>query len=168
MGSKIPISITGNLVADPELTISESGVAHAKLRVAVNQRIQGSDGTWRDGEPVFHNVSAFRALAENVANSLKKGDPVNVTGELEFRAYDKDGERREARRIIAETIGPDLRFGTAVYQRSSHPAPRPDTEVHADPHVSITGLPSAPAYNVSSKSPVVPPFGPPTGNEMVW
>jgi single-strand DNA-binding protein len=75
MGTKIPISITGNLVADPELTISDSGVAHAKLRVAVNQRIQGTDGTWRDGDPVFHNVSAFRALAENVANSLKKGIP---------------------------------------------------------------------------------------------
>ena len=169
MGTKIPISITGNLVADPELTISEGGVAHAKLRVAVNQRIQGSDGTWRDGEPVFHNVSAFRALAENVTHSLKKGDAVNVAGELEFRAYDKDGERREARRIIAETIGPDLRFGTAVYQRSSHPAPRPDAEVHADANVSVTGLSSAPAYNVSTKSPVVvPPFGPSTGNEMSW
>ncbi|WP_284990649.1 single-stranded DNA-binding protein [Arthrobacter sp. efr-133-TYG-120] len=169
MGTKISISITGNLVADPEITISEAGVAHAKLRVAVNQRIQGSDGTWRDGEPVFHNVSAFRALAENVANSLKKGDPVNVSGELEFRAYDKDGERREARRIIAETIGPDLRFGTAVYQRSSHPAPRPEAEVHADPHTAVNAMSSAPAYNVSTKSPVVvPPFRPATGNEMSW
>lgn len=169
MGTKIPISITGNLVADPELTISDSGVAHAKLRVAVNQRIQGTDGTWRDGEPVFHNVSAFRALAENVTNSLKKGDPVHVAGELEFRAYDKDGERREARRIIAETIGPDLRFGTAVYQRSSHPSPRPDAEVHTDPHASVSGLSSVPAYNVSTKSPVVvPPFGPAAGNEMSW
>jgi single-strand DNA-binding protein len=169
MGTKIPISITGNLVADPELTISESGVAHTKLRVAVNQRIQGTDGTWRDGEPVFHNVSAFRALAENVANSLKKGDPVHVAGELEFRAYDKDGERRESRRIIAETIGPDLRFGITVYQRSAHPSPRPDTEAHADPQPSVTGLTSAPSYNVSTKSPVVvPPFGPSTGNEMSW
>ncbi|GAA3278653.1 single-stranded DNA-binding protein [Paenarthrobacter aurescens] len=113
MNTKIPISIAGNLVADPELTIGESGTPHAKLRVAVNQRIQNPDGTWRDGEPVFHNVSAFRMLAENASTSLKKGDPVTVSGELEFRSYDKDGERREARRIIADTIGPDLRFGTA-------------------------------------------------------
>lgn len=122
MSTKIPVSIAGNLVADPELSIGESGVAHAKLRVAVNQRIQGADGTWRDGEPVFHNVSAFRALAENAATSLKKGDPVTVAGELEFRSYEKDGERREARRIVADTIGPDLRFGTAVYHRTSHVA----------------------------------------------
>ncbi|WP_457966878.1 single-stranded DNA-binding protein [Arthrobacter sp. D1-29] len=170
MNTKIPVSITGNLVADPELTIGESGVAHAKLRVAVNQRVQGADGTWQDGEPVFHNVSAFRALAENVANSLKKGDPVNVAGELEFRAYEKDGERREARRIIADTIGPDLRFGTAVYQRSSRTADaRPDAEVHAGPQASVAGVSSAPAYSVATKGPVVmPPFGPATGNEMSW
>ena len=170
MSTKIPVSITGNLVADPELTIGESGIAHAKLRVAVNQRIQGADGTWQDGEPVFHNVSAFRALAENVANSLKKGDPVNVAGELEFRSYDKDGERREARRIIADTIGPDLRFGTAIYQRSSRTADaRPDAEVHAGPQTPVVGVSSAPAYNVSTKSAtVVPPFGPAMGNEISW
>lgn len=82
MNTKIPITIAGNLVADPELTIGESGTPHAKLRVAVNQRIQNPDGTWRDGEPVFHNVSAFRMLAENASTSLKKGDPVTVSGNL--------------------------------------------------------------------------------------
>lgn len=168
MSTKIPVSIAGNLVADPELSFGESGVAHAKLRVAVNQRIQGADGAWHDGEPVFHNVSAFRALAENSANSLKKGDPVTVAGELEFRPYEKDGERREARRIVADTIGPDLRFGTASYHRSSHAAASaPDVEVQpglAPPPTAQAGLP---AYSVYSKSPlVVPPFGSMAGNEM--
>lgn len=170
MSTKIPISIAGNLVADPELSFGESGVAHAKLRVAVNQRVQGADGAWRDGEPVFHNVSAFRALAENSANSLKKGDPVTVAGELEFRSYEKDGERREARRIVADAIGPDLRFGTAVYQRSSHAAAAaPDAEVHAGVEAPVTAEAAAPAYNTTSKTPVVvPPFGPAAGNEMTY
>lgn len=170
MSTKIPVSIAGNLVADPELSFGESGVAHAKLRVAVNQRIQGADGTWHDGEPVFHNVSAFRALAENSASSLKKGDPVTVAGELEFRAYEKDGERREARRIVADTIGLDLRFGTAVYQRSSHAAPSgPDADVIAGPEVPMAAEAVAPAYNVTSKNPVVaPPFGATAGNEMSY
>lgn len=169
MSTKIPVSIAGNLVADPELSFGESGVAHAKLRVAVNQRIQGADGTWQDGEPVFHNVSAFRALAENSASSLKKGDPVTVAGELEFRSYEKDGERREARRIVADTIGPDLRFGTAVYQRSSHAAAAaPDAEVHAGVEEPVTAA-AARAYNTTSKSPVVvPPFGAAAGNEMTY
>ena len=167
MGTKIPISIAGNLVADPELSVAESGVAHAKLRVAVNQRIQGADGTWQDGEPVFHNVSAFRALAENSASSLRKGDPVTVAGELEFRSYEKDGERREARRIVADTIGPDLRFGTAVYQRMSH-APSAATEAETRAGFEAPAAEAAtPAYNVSSKSPVVvPPFGVAAGSEM--
>ena len=170
MSTKIPVSVAGNLVADPELSFGESGVAHAKLRVAVNQRIQGADGAWHDGEPVFHNVSAFRALAENTASSLKKGDAVTVAGELEFRSYEKDGERREARRIVADTIGPDLRFGTAVYQRSSHAAVAgPDAEVHVDVEAPMAAETARPAYNITSKSPVVvPPFGPAARNEMSY
>ncbi|WP_284990278.1 single-stranded DNA-binding protein [Arthrobacter sp. efr-133-TYG-120] len=168
MSTKIPISIAGNLVANPELTYGESGVAHAKLRVAVNQRIQGPDGTWQDGEPVFHNVSAFRALAENAANSLKKGDPVTLAGELEFRSYEKDGEKREARRIVADTIGPDLRFGTAAYQRSAHTAVAgPDAGVQTSAEASAAA--EAPAYNIATKSPVVvPPFGAAQGSEMSY
>lgn len=123
MGTRIPVSINGNLVADPELTYGESGIAHAKLRVAVNQRFQAADGTWRDGIPVFHNVSAFRGLAENVARSMRKGDPVTVTGDLEFRSYEKDGAQHEARRIVAEVVGPDLRFGTTSYERTPKTIP---------------------------------------------
>lgn len=170
MSTKIPVSIAGNLVADPELSFGESGVAHAKLRVAVNQRIQGADGTWHDGEPVFHNVSAFRALAENSANSLKKGDAVTVAGELEFRSYEKDGERREARRIVADTIGPDLRFGTAAYQRTSHAAVAgPVAEVHAGVEAPVAAESAPRGYSIASKSPVVvPPFGATAGNEMSY
>jgi single-strand DNA-binding protein len=170
MSTKIPVSIAGNLVADPELTFGDSGVAHAKLRVAVNQRIQGADGTWHDGEPVFHNVSAFRALAENTASSLRKGDPVTVAGELEFRSYEKDGERREARRIVADTIGPDLRFGTAVYQRASHAAASgPGAEVQAGIEAPAAAEAAAPAYSVISKGPaVVRPFAAAAGSEMSY
>ncbi|WP_320536143.1 single-stranded DNA-binding protein [Pseudarthrobacter sp. IC2-21] len=170
MSTKIPVSIAGNLVADPELSFGESGVAHAKLRVAVNQRIQGADGTWHDGEAVFHNVSAFRALAENTASSLKKGDAVTITGELEFRSYEKDGERREARRIVADTLGPDLRFGTAVYQRASHVAAAgPDAEVSAGPEGPVAAEAAGPAYNITTRSPVaVHPFGAGAGNEMSY
>ncbi|WP_218713034.1 single-stranded DNA-binding protein [Arthrobacter sp. BF1] len=123
MGTRIPVSINGNLVADPEIFYMESGIPHVKMRVAVNQRFQAADGTWRDGVPVFHNVSAFRALAVNVARSMRKGDPVTVTGDLEFRSFEKDGAQHEARRIIAEVIGPDLRFGTTSYERTPKVAP---------------------------------------------
>ena len=165
MSTKIPVNIVGNLVADPELTYGESGVAHARLRVAVNQRIQGADGIWQDGEPVFHNVSAFRALAENSSTSLRKGDPVTVSGELEFRAFEKDGEKREARRIVAETIGPDLRFGTAAYQRSPRAAAGPEAGVDAGLHSAPEA--AQPAYSIATKGPVEwAPLGGPARNEI--
>lgn len=155
MGTRIPVTINGNLVADPELSYGESGIAHAKLRIAVNQRFQAADGTWRDGIPVFHNVSAFRALAENVAASLKKGDPVTVIGELEFRSYEKDGAQHEARRIVAEVVGPDLRFGTSSYARTakvnvgaSVAAHGPD---HSDPGVA-NGWGTVPTQPLSAPS----------------
>lgn len=166
MSTKIPVNIAGNLVADPDLTYGESGVAHAKMRIAVNQRVQGADGSWHDGEPVFHNVSAFRALAENASNSLKKGDPVTVSGELEFRSFEKDGERREARRIVAETIGPDLRFGTAAYQRSARAA-GPEATVGAGLQAGPDAAQPAAPYSVTTKGPVTAsPFGGPARTEI--
>lgn len=167
MSTKIPVSIAGNLVADPELTYGESGIAHTKLRVAVNQRVQGADGVWHDGEPVFHNVSAFRNLAENVANSLHKGDPVTVAGELEFRSYEKDGERREARRIVADNVGPDLRFGTAAYQRTVH-TPSSTVQANVTPETQARADAEARrSFNVATKGPVVvPPFSQMASTEM--
>lgn len=157
MGTRIPVSIHGNLVADPELSYGESGIAHAKLRVAVNQRFQAADGTWRDGIPVFHNVSAFRALAENVAASLKKGDPVTVTGDLEFRSYEKDGAQHEARRVVAEVVGTDLRFGTTSYERT--PKAGPTIDMGSPAHV-----PSEPVVtNGSGWVPTMPVTSPSAG-----
>ena len=155
MGTRIPVSIHGNLVADPELSYGESGIAHAKLRVAVNQRFQAADGTWRDGIPVLHNVSAFRALAENVARSMKKGDPVTVTGDLEFRSYEKDGAQHEARRIVAEVVGLDLRFGTTSYERTPKAIPTvtmgSPEHVHTEPGVT-NGSGWVPTMPVTSPS----------------
>ncbi|POH60326.1 single-stranded DNA-binding protein [Arthrobacter glacialis] len=157
MSTRIPVTINGNLVADPELTFGESGIAHAKLRVAVNLRFQAADGTWRDGVPVFHNVSAFRALAENIARSMKKGDPVIVSGELEFRSYEKDGAQHEARRIVAEVVGPDLRFGTTSYERTPKPIPR--INMGNPEHV----LPEAVDTNGSGWVPTMPSTSPLAG-----
>lgn len=157
MSTRIPVTINGNLVADPELTFGESGIAHAKLRVAVNLRFQAADGTWRDGVPVFHNVSAFRALAENVARSMRKGDPVTVTGDLEFRSYEKDGAQHEARRIVAEVVGPDLRFGTTSYERT--PKAIPTINMRNPEHLQ----PEPPVANASGWVPTMPATSPSVG-----
>jgi single-strand DNA-binding protein len=72
-------TIVGNLVDDPELRFTNTGVAVANLRVAVTQRTQ-QDGEWRDGDTSFLRVNVWRGQAEHLADSLGKGDRVMVTG----------------------------------------------------------------------------------------
>jgi single-stranded DNA-binding protein len=74
-------TIVGNLVEDPELRFTSSGIAVANLGVAVTQRIQ-QDGQWRNGDTSFLKVNVWRGQAEHLADSLSMGDRVMVTGRL--------------------------------------------------------------------------------------
>jgi len=114
-------SIVGNLAADPELRFTNSGTPVANLRVAVTQRIQEKDGTWRDGETSFHKVNVWRDQAQNLTDSLGKGDRVMVTGRLRQRAWETpEGERRSATEIDADEVGASLKFHTAKLERATH------------------------------------------------
>jgi single-strand DNA-binding protein len=116
-------SIVGNLAADPELRFTNTGTPVANLRVAVTQRIQDKDGTWRDGETSFHKVNVWRDQAHNLTDSLAKGDRVMVTGRLRQRAWETpEGERRSVTEIDADEVGASLRFHTAKLERAHHRA----------------------------------------------
>jgi single-strand DNA-binding protein len=80
-------TIVGNLVDDPELRFTSSGIAVANMRVAVTQRIQ-QDGEWRHGDTSFLRVNVWRGQAEHLADSLAKGDRVMVTGRLRQRSWE--------------------------------------------------------------------------------
>jgi hypothetical protein len=87
-------TIVGNLVEDPELRFTNTGIAVANLRVAVTQRIQ-QDGQWRDGDTSFFKVNMWRGQAEHLADSLGKGDRVMVTGRLRQRSWEtSEGDKR--------------------------------------------------------------------------
>jgi single-strand DNA-binding protein len=106
------ITIIGNLTRDPELKFLDSNTV-VKLSVAVNRKTKGRDGEWNETTSYF-NVSAFGSLAENSADSLHKGNRIIVTGRLEQRSWDKeDGTKGTAIELIAEAVGPDLRFNNA-------------------------------------------------------
>jgi single-strand DNA-binding protein len=70
-------------------------------------------------------VSCWRDLAANAAASLRKGDPVIVSGKLSTRTYEKDGQSRSVCELEALAIGPDLARGTAVFRRSPRSAEEP-------------------------------------------
>jgi single-strand DNA-binding protein len=89
-------TIVGNLVDDPELRFTNTGIAVANMRVAVTQRIQ-QDGEWRDGDTSFLRVNVWRGQAEHLADSLGKGDRVMVTGRLRQRSWETpEGEKRRS------------------------------------------------------------------------
>lgn len=116
-------TIVGNLTRDPELKYLDSGLAVCNLGVAWNPP-PAQDGTEKD--PSFFNVACFRDLAENVAESLSKGDRVVVNGHFTSRQYesktfvDSDGNpaKQTAVELVADDVAPSLRWATAKTTRN--------------------------------------------------
>jgi len=109
------VVIVGNLTRDPELRYTPNGAALVKLGVAVSRRIKDdATGQWRDAETSFFNVTAWRSLAENVAESLTQGNRVVVVGRLRTNSWETpEGDKRSVVEIEAEEIGPSLKWATA-------------------------------------------------------
>jgi single-strand DNA-binding protein len=113
------VTIVGNLVDDPELRFTQGGAPVANLRVAVTARIK-DEGGWRDGETSYFRVTCWRALAENVAESVGKGDRVIVLGSLRQRSWETpEGDKRSVVEIQADELAPSLRWATAKPQRGN-------------------------------------------------
>jgi single-strand DNA-binding protein len=123
------VTIVGNLVDDPEVRYTPAGAAVANLRVAVTSRVKDGDG-WRDGETSFYRVTCWRALAENAAASLSKGDRVIVLGSLRQRSWETpEGDKRSVVEVrltsLARACGgrrPSRSAATGRVSRSSRPA----------------------------------------------
>ena len=112
------VTLIGNLVDDPELRFTPSGVALAKVRFAVNRRYQDRNGEWQE-ETSFFGGTLWRDAAENCAESLTKGARVIVTGRLEQRSWEtQDGDKRSVVEVSIDEIGPSLRWATAQVTRS--------------------------------------------------
>lgn len=114
MAGEIPLYVVGTLTGDPELTFLSSGKAVANFTIAQNPRTKDGNG-WKDGEPTFLRCNAWEAMAENVVESLKKGDRVIVHGGMYTRPWeDKEGKKRSSLEVRVEAVGPDLRYATAA------------------------------------------------------
>ena len=110
-----PITVVGYLVADPELRYTPSGSAVANFRVASTpRRYDSQSGQWVDGEALFLTCNVWRQAAENVANSLTKGDRVIVNGRLRQRSFEtREGEKRTVFEVEVDEVGPSLKYATS-------------------------------------------------------
>ena len=115
-----PITVVGNLVADPELRFIPSGAAVANFRIASTPRTFNREtNQWEDGEALFLTCNCWRQMAENVAESLTKGMRVVVTGKLRQRSYQtKEGENRTVFEVEVDEVGPSLRYASASVSRN--------------------------------------------------
>src|SRR4029453_13038318 len=106
------VTFEGNLADDPQVRFTAPGKQVTELTVLVNQRRQNSDGEWADGEPTRHAARAFKTLAENIVESWAKGHRFFVRGTVttEAGADKQTGEKRTVQRVLAEIVGPSLRW----------------------------------------------------------
>ena len=120
MANDTIITVIGNLTDAPELRFTPSGAAVANFTIASTPRtFDRNSNEWRDGETLFLRSSVWREQAENVAESLNKGDKVIAQGKLKSRSYeDKDGQRRTVTEFDVEDIGPALAKATVKVTRT--------------------------------------------------
>jgi single-strand DNA-binding protein len=120
MADTTTTTIVGNLTEDPELRFTPNGAPVAKFTVAVTPRRPDGQGGWEDGETSFLRCTAWRSLAENLAESLTKGTRVIVYGRLQQRSWETpEGERRSVVEVQVDEAGPSLRWATAKVERTS-------------------------------------------------
>lgn len=113
------IQLVGNITRDPELRYTPTGQATATFGLAVNRRWQNRQTQAWEEATSFFDVVTWRELAENAAESLSRGSRVIVIGRMEQRSWEtQDGDKRSKIEVIADEVGPSLRWATAEVKKS--------------------------------------------------
>ena len=118
------VTIVGNVTRDPELRYTPSGAALASFGVAVNRRWRDPQSNdWKESVS-FLDVVCWKEMADNVCESLSKGTRIVVTGRLEQRSWeDNDGNKKSKVEIVADEVGPSLRWASAEITKNERRTP---------------------------------------------
>ncbi len=129
------VTVTGNLVADPEHRVTRGGQPFSTFRLASTVRRRTREGGFEDVQTNYFNVAAFRSLGVNAAGSLRKGMPVVVHGRLRINQWQRsDQTYGTSVEVEAYSIGPDLTWGTADFTKVMRAQTSPDDAL-GDPDV---------------------------------
>jgi len=107
------VTVVGNATRDPELRFTPSGQAVASFGLAVNRRWQNKQTQEWQEQTSFFDITCWAQMAENVAESVQKGTRMVVTGRLEQQTWETDGKKQSKVVIVADEVGPSLRYATA-------------------------------------------------------
>ena len=148
------ITLVGNITRDPELRFTNTGQATSSFGLAVNRRWQNRQTQEWEEATSFFDVVCWREMAENAAESLSRGARVIVTGRLEQRSWETpDGDKRSKVEVVADEIGPSIRWATAQVTKNERRSPG-DGGSSAAPPAAGGGGPgagAAPGYGYSEE-----------------
>jgi single-strand DNA-binding protein len=124
------ITLVGNVTADPVLRMSGSGRGVIRFDLAINRRrFNRETNQYDDLPPVFHRVVGFGPVAENAAETIRKGLEVVAVGQMADDSYETEaGEKRRQVVLEAQVIAPSLRFAKANVVRVQREQPAPEPE----------------------------------------
>src|ERR1700749_4950965 len=114
MATDNSVTLVGNVTRDPELRFTNTGQANVTFGLAVNRRWQNRQTQEWEEATSFFDVVCWREMAENVSESITRGARIMVAGRLEQRSWEtQEGDRRSKVEVVADEIGPSLRWATA-------------------------------------------------------
>ncbi|HCG55346.1 MULTISPECIES: single-stranded DNA-binding protein [Brevibacterium] len=129
MANETKLTIQGNATSDPELRFTPNGVAVVNFTVASTPRFfDKQTNEFKDSETIFMRVTAWRDLAQNVAESVQRGTRVIVTGNLKPNSWEKDGVKHSTFELAADDVSVSLVRATAVVTKN------PSAQGNRPPH----------------------------------
>jgi single-strand DNA-binding protein len=138
------VMLIGNVTRDPEVRATPSGQNVASFSVATNRRWKDQSGQPKD-QVEYHNIVAWRRLAEIVGQYLKKGSKVYIEGRLQTRSWDdQSGTKKYKTEIIAENLIMLDKAGAAGNAPAATPAPdeaqQPEPPA-GEPEINVEDIP---------------------------
>ena len=99
------IQETAGVIADPELRFTQQGKAVLSVRLAFNDsRYNQETRQWENAKTFYVDGTAWEQTAERLADQIKKGDQVYVSGRLETQTWEKDGEKKSKPALTIRTM----------------------------------------------------------------
>ena len=148
------ILIRGFTASDPALSTLPNGVPVVNFRLASTPRWQDATGTWKEGTTNWYTVKAYRRLAQNIATSIEKGQPLVVSGRQRISRWNReDGTQGTTVEVDALGIGHDLNYGTSTFartveKRTVNEGSLPGAPLQGMPGAPQQGMPGAPLQEV--------------------
>lgn len=122
MANETQITVIGNLTTDPETRqVGEHTVVNLTI-ASTPRRFDRQKNEWVDEETLFLRANAWREFAENIAQTLRKGNRVVAVGNLKQRTYEtKEGEKRTSMELELIEIGHAVPRNRPNAQRAGQP-----------------------------------------------